>query len=146
MIEMLVKRLGEGSWPSGIRKIQNFYDQSLGLSPRQINLFDGSGLSKDNRLSAKTLSIILRAAWSDFEVGSELLSSLKIIGGEPFRLRHNDPTLARRLRVKSGYLNGTRSLVGYLQMKNGDLRVFAILLNGASTEDDLWNQIDRWVD
>ena len=143
MIEMLVKRWGEGRWSSGVQKIQDFYSTQLKLSPAQIAIADGSGLSKDNRLSAKTLVTILRAAWFDFE---EYISSLKIEGGEPFRLRRNDPELRRRLRMKSGYLNQTRSLTGYLQLKNGDIRAFAVILNGPSTDDDLWDVIERWAD
>ena len=72
--------------------------------------------------------------------------SLKIEGGEPFKLRRNDPELTRRLRMKSGYLNQTRSLTGYLQLKNGDIRAFAVILNGPSNEDDLWDVIERWAD
>ena len=146
MIEMLVKRWGEGRWSSGVQKIQDFYSTQLKLSPAQIAIADGSGLSKDNRLSAKTLVTILRAAWFDFEVGPEYISSLKIEGGEPFKLRRNDPELRRRLRMKSGYLNQTRSLTGYLQLKNGDIRAFAVILNGPSNEDDLWDVIERWAD
>ena len=146
MVEMLVKRWGEGRWPAGIKKIQDFYSTQLKLSPAQIAIVDGSGLSKDNRLSAKTLVTILRAAWFDFEVGPEYISSLKIEGGEPFKLRRNDPELTRRLRMKSGYLNQTRSLTGYLQLKNGDIRAFAVILNGPSTEEDLWDVIERWAD
>ncbi len=146
MIEMLVKRWGDGQWPAGIKKIQSFYSTQLKLLPSQISIADGSGLSKNNRLSAKTLGTILRTAWFDFEVGPEYISSLKIEGGEPFKLRRKDPELARRLRVKSGYLNNTRSLTGYLQLKNGDIRVFAVILNGPSDDEDLWDQIERWAD
>ena len=146
MIEMLVKRWGNGQWSEGIQRIQDFYRTQLNLSPSQIAITDGSGLSKANRLSAKTLSTILRSAWFDFEVGAEYISSLKIEGGEPFKMRHKDPELTRRLRMKSGYLNNTRSLTGYLQLKNGDIRVFAIILNGPSSEEDLWAPIERWAD
>jgi D-alanyl-D-alanine carboxypeptidase len=48
--------------------------------------------------------------------------------------------------MKSGYLNNTRSLTGYLQLKNGDIRAFAVILNGPSTDDDLWDVIERWAD
>lgn len=145
MVETLTKKFGEGSWPRGIARIHDFYAKVFGLGPGQMLLTDGSGLSKDNRLSAQTLCIVLRGAWFDFEVGPEFVSSLKIVGGEPFKLRHKDENLARRVRVKSGYLDLVRSLCGYIQMPDGRWRVFAILLNGQTKEDDLWDQVSRWA-
>ena len=145
MVETLTKKFGEGSWPRGVARIHDFYAKVFGLGPGQVKLTDGSGLSKENRLSAQTLGIVLRAAWFDFEVGPEFVVSLKIVGGEPFKLRHKDANLARRVRVKSGYLDNVRSLCGYIQMPDGRWRVFAILLNGVTTEDDLWDQVSRWA-
>lgn len=144
-IEMLVKRFGEGSWPRGIARIQDFYKGVLDLGPDKIALTDGSGLSKDNRLSARTLAIVLRAGWNDFEVGPEFVDSLKIIGGEPWKLRVRDPNLTRRVRCKTGHLTGVSSVCGYLQTPDGKLRVFAIILNGESKEDDLWEMVSRWA-
>jgi D-alanyl-D-alanine carboxypeptidase/D-alanyl-D-alanine-endopeptidase (penicillin-binding protein 4) len=145
MVEMLVKRFGDGSWPRGIQRIQAFYQSAYSLPPEQIGLVDGSGLSKDNQLSAKTLAIVLRGAYHDFEVGPEFASSLKVIGGEPFKLRIKDPNLARRVRVKTGHLSGVSSACGYLQTPGGKLRVFAILLNGNCHENDVWEQVSRWA-
>ena len=145
MIEMLVKRFGAGSWPQGIRQIQAFYASVLGLGPDKIALTDGSGLSKDNHLSARTLAIILRAAYHDFEVGPELVASLKIIGGEPWKLHIRDANLARRIRVKTGHLNNVTSACGYLQTPDGQLRVFAVILNGPCSDEDAWELISRWA-
>jgi len=147
MVEMLVKRFGQGTWPQGIRQIQNFYAATLDLGPDKIAITDGSGLSKDNRLSAATLATILRVAWHDFEVGPEMISSLKIIGGEPFHLRFQDPALERRIRCKTGHLNNVNSVCGYIEGRHGEERlVFAILLNGPATMDDAWELVKRWAD
>ena len=145
MVEMLVKQFGSGSWPAGITRIQLFYASLLGLGPDKIDLTDGSGLSKDNRLSARTLGIVLRAAWNDFEVGPEMVGSMKVIGGEPWRLHIKDPNLARRIRCKTGHLSGVTSVCGYLQTLDGKLRVFAILLNGPCDEGDAWELVSRWA-
>ena len=145
MIEMLVKRLGGGNWPQGIHQIQAFYASTLGLGPDKITITDGSGLSKDNRLSARTLAIILAAAWNDFEVGPEMVGSLKIIGGEPWPLHIKDPNLGRRVRVKTGHLDGVTSACGYLRTLDGKTRVFAIILNGPANDDDVWDLVSRWA-
>ena len=145
MIEMLVKRFGDGTWPKGIARIQDFYKTTLDLGPDKIAITDGSGLSKENRLSARTLAIVLRAGWNDFEVGPEFISSLKIIGGEPWKLKVQDANLTRRIRCKTGHLTGVSSVCGFLQTFDGRLRVFAIILNGDAKEDDLWEMVSHWA-
>jgi len=145
MVEMLVKRFGEGRWPQGIARIQTFYKDVLQLNPDKVGLSDGSGLSKDNRLSARTLAIILRAAWHDFEVGPEFVESLKVIGGEPWKLKVKDENLARRIRCKTGHLTQVESVCGYLQAPDGKLRVFALILNGPVGDAELWKQVSDWA-
>ncbi len=144
-IEMLVKCFGDGTWPRGIARIQDFYKAVLELGPDKIAITDGSGLSKDNRLSARTLAIVLRAGWNDFEVGPEFVSSLKIIGGEPWALNIQDANLVRRIRCKTGELTSVNSVCGYLQTLDGRLRVFAIILNGECRKEDLWEMVSRWA-
>lgn len=145
MIEMLLKKFGEGSWNSGIARIQSFYKSVLELGPEAIAITDGSGLSKDNRLSARTLAIILRAGWNDFEVGPEFVASLKVIGGEPWKQKVEDANLTRRVRCKTGHLTGVSSVCGYLQAPDGKMRVFVILLNGPCRTEDLWEMVSRWA-
>jgi D-alanyl-D-alanine carboxypeptidase/D-alanyl-D-alanine-endopeptidase (penicillin-binding protein 4) len=145
MIEMLVRKFGAGSWPRGVKRIQEFYRAAFELGPEAVGITDGSGLSKDNRLSARTLAIILRGAYHDFEVGPEFVSSLKIIGGEPWRLKLKDANLTRRVRVKTGHLDRVTSVCGYLQRLDGQIRVFAIVLNGPSGDEDVWEQVSRWA-
>jgi len=145
MIEMLVRKYGAGSWPRGVKRIQDFYRIAFDLGPEAIQITDGSGLSKENRLSARTLAIILRGAYHDFEVGPEFVSSLKVIGGEPWKLKKKDANLTRRIRVKTGHLDRVVSLAGYLQTLDGQVRVFAIVLNGPCGDDDVWDQVSRWA-
>lgn len=145
MVETLLKALGEGSWPRGVARVQAFYQATYGLAPDKIRITDASGLSKDNRLSARTLAVVLRGAWNDFEVGPEFQSSLKIIGGEPWKLKIKDPNLARRVRCKTGHLSGVDTVSGVIQMPDGKLRVFAILLNGQANDQDVWEQVSRWA-
>lgn len=145
MVETLMKALGDGSWPKGVARVQAFYQSNYGLGPDKIRFTDASGLSKDNRLSARTLAVVLRGAWNDFEVGPEFQASLKIIGGEPWKLKIKDPNLARRVRCKTGHLSGVDTVCGVIQMSDGKLRVFAILLNGQANDQDVWEQVSRWA-
>jgi len=143
--EMLVKHFGDGSWSKGVARIQNFYETSLDLTPNEIQITDGSGLSKLNRLSAKTLTTILRAGWHDFEVGPEFISSLKFIGGEPYATAIKDPNLRRRVRCKTGHLTDVDCMCGFIHMPDGSIRVFAILLNGPCTKEDVEYVLKLWA-
>ncbi|MDR0499187.1 MAG: D-alanyl-D-alanine carboxypeptidase [Holophagales bacterium] len=143
--EALVKYFGDGSWAKGVRRIQDFYKTHLGLDPSEIQITDGSGLSKLNRLSARTLSTILRAGWHDFEIGPEFISSLKYIGGEPYEINIKDPNLTRRVRCKTGHLNDVDSMCGFIHMPDGKLRVFAIILNGPCTREDVEYVLKLWA-
>ncbi len=146
MIEMLLKRFGDGSWSTGLQRVQAFYKESLNLGPDRIAITDGSGLSKENRLSAKTLVTVLRIAWHDFEVGPEFVASLKVLGGEPWPLAFKKPALDRRLRYKTGHLDEVTSICGYLQAPDGKMRVFAIILNGKSRNEDVNTMVAAWAD
>jgi len=143
--EMLVKHFGDGSWPKGVARIQSFYETSLGLPPSEIQITDGSGLSKLNRLSAKTLSTILRAGWQDFEVGPEFVSSLKFIGGEQYGTSIKDPNLTRRVRCKTGHLTNVDCMCGFIHMPDGGVHVFAILLNGPCVKEDVEHVLKLWA-
>jgi len=143
--ETLVKYFGGGSWAKGVSRIQDFYKTQLDLDPSEIQITDGSGLSKLNRLSAKTLSTILRAGWHDFEVGPEFVSSLKYVGGEPYEISIKDPNLTRRVRCKTGHLNDVDSMCGFIHMPDGKIRVFAIILNGPCTREDVEHVLKLWA-
>jgi len=145
MIEMLLKRFGDGNWAKGVQRVQAFYKDNLDLGPDKIAVTDGSGLSKENHLSARTLVTVLRAAWNDFEVGPEFVASLKVIGGEPWELSVKDPNLTRRVRCKTGHLTGVTSVCGYMQGLDGKLKVFAIILNGNSRNEDAWSMVSAWA-
>jgi D-alanyl-D-alanine carboxypeptidase len=53
--------------------------------------------------------------------------------------------LTRRVRAKSGHLDRVTSLCGYLQTPDGQVRVFAIVLNGPARDEDVWEQVSRWA-
>jgi D-alanyl-D-alanine carboxypeptidase/D-alanyl-D-alanine-endopeptidase (penicillin-binding protein 4) len=134
--ESLVKSLAvasgsvPGSWPAGIAALQAELGR-LGLVTTGAVLRDGSGLSPDDRVSARMLVDALRLASDSFRFGPEFVSSMPIA--------NRDGTLARRaaasadrLRAKTGLLSDQRvtTLSGYAEMPDGEVAVFSILLNG----------------
>ena len=116
-----------GSWAQG-RQFVSDYLVSLGISSDQFVLDDGSGLSKNNRLSANILTAILldiykKPEWQKFK---ETLS----VGGEEGTAGKwfDEPKYKGKIFAKTGYIGGVKSLSGVCTTEAGD-RVFSIITN-----------------
>jgi D-alanyl-D-alanine carboxypeptidase/D-alanyl-D-alanine-endopeptidase (penicillin-binding protein 4) len=119
---------GVGSWQAGLRRAGRML-RDMGLAEGQFNLDDGSGLSRQNRLSpAQLAELLVRMRRS--EHGAVFASLLAVAG--------QDGTLKRRLRespyggnvrAKTGYLNGVGALSGYARAVNGTEVAFSVLIN-----------------
>ncbi|OBH08454.1 D-alanyl-D-alanine carboxypeptidase [Mycobacterium sp. E2699] len=100
-------------------------------------LLDSSGLSVDDRLTAKTLDgVVQAAAGPDQPALRALLDLLPIAGGSgTLGDRFLDPATDRGpagwLRAKTGSLTAVNSLVGVLTDRSGRVLTFAFLSNDA---------------
>jgi D-alanyl-D-alanine carboxypeptidase/D-alanyl-D-alanine-endopeptidase (penicillin-binding protein 4) len=100
-------------------------------------LMDSSGLSVDDRLTAKTLDgVVQAAAGPDQPALRALLDLLPIAGGSgTLADRFLDPATDRGpagwLRAKTGSLTAINSLVGVLTDRSGRVLTFAFLSNAA---------------
>ena len=103
---------GPGTLDKGVRAAITYADQFLHL--KSINLIEGSGISRTNRIGAQDLSRILDAFSPYYTL-----------------MRHNGPQY-----YKSGTLRGISTRVGYIQNPDGRLTRFVVLLNskGKSAE------------
>ena len=94
-------------------------------------LENGSGLSRQNRLSAQHIVTLLAHMYENFEVRSEYLASLAIAGVDgTLRRRLQDTQAERRLRAKTGALREVSCLSGYAASKDNEVFAFSILVNG----------------
>ncbi len=131
--EALVKSLGRGAegvpagWRSGTRAVREQLE-GLGVDLRDSRLADGSGLSRDNRVSARVLVDVLRAADASFLLGPELVGSLPIAGRDG-TLRKRAAASLDRVRAKTGLLTGVTGLSGLAQTRAERKVVFSILAN-----------------
>jgi len=120
--EALLKRMGrqvtgsEGSWVSGAAALRIFLKKQLGAEASIVRISDGSGLSRNNRVTAALLTDLLRGVAADDDLGDVFVDSLAIGGVDGSlrkRLRSHDH-LKGRVIAKSGYINGVVTLSGYL--------------------------------
>ncbi|MES1172485.1 MAG: D-alanyl-D-alanine carboxypeptidase/D-alanyl-D-alanine-endopeptidase [Bacteroidota bacterium] len=103
---------------------------SLGLPPTSYVPKNGSGLGHENRITAHAMADLLRALYRDPRVGPEILQSLSVGGIDgTTRNRFKGTLAARRVRAKTGTLNGKSCLSG-LVGDGDDLMVFSMMVQG----------------
>jgi D-alanyl-D-alanine carboxypeptidase/D-alanyl-D-alanine-endopeptidase (penicillin-binding protein 4) len=149
--EQLTKALGAdrfappGTWSKGRLVLEDYLKEEIGGLPAGEVLADGSGLSPRNRLSAATLSRVMRSASLRFESGPEFLASLPIGGLDgTLEERLRDPSLP--VRAKTGHLTGVVALCGIVPDAQERRLLFAVLVNGARTSSEAVDaELDSFV-
>ncbi len=100
-----------------------------GLGIPELVLENGSGLSRRERISAEGLGRLLQAAWKS-AVMPELMASLPVTatdGTMKKRLRQNG--IAGQAHIKTGSLEGVRSIAGYVLDKGGRRWIVVFFVN-----------------
>lgn len=141
--EALFKRMGRqvtgrpGGFDNGAASVRIAMQKLLGPRVSVLKVADGSGMSRDNRVTARFLVELLVAMreHGDEDVAEAFLSSLAV-GGENGTLKRRFRKFDSRAEVlaKSGYLRGVSALSGYI-VRPGDEGeghhiAFAMLFNG----------------
>lgn len=142
--ESLIKRMGRqmtgqpGSWENGAAAVRAALRQRLDARSASITVVDGSGMSRQNRVTARLLVELLRSLHHDPSRAEIFRDSLSV-GGDDGTLQQRFEKLNGKVYGKSGYLNGVSSLSGYLYLPQsgrngaaGEPRVigFSLLFNG----------------
>ncbi|GAA1511071.1 D-alanyl-D-alanine carboxypeptidase/D-alanyl-D-alanine endopeptidase [Nocardioides humi] len=121
---------GEGSFAGGRQAVERVLAAN-GIDPRGSVLYDGSGLSRDNRLAPGVLVDVLRlAASADHPQLRPLLAALPVAGytGSLTDRMDTGPAAGRgRVRAKTGTLTGVTSLAGIAIDAEGHLLAFALM-------------------
>ncbi|OBK79331.1 D-alanyl-D-alanine carboxypeptidase/D-alanyl-D-alanine-endopeptidase [Mycobacterium sp. 1164985.4] len=108
-----------------------------GVDTTGARLFDSSGLSVDDRLTAETLDeVVQAAAGDDHPKLRPLVDLLPIAGGSgTLSNRYLDTDIVKPaagfLRAKTGSLTGTNSLAGIITDSSGRVLTFALISNNA---------------
>jgi D-alanyl-D-alanine carboxypeptidase/D-alanyl-D-alanine-endopeptidase (penicillin-binding protein 4) len=100
-----------------------------GLALPELVLENGSGLSRRERISAEGLGRVLAAAWKS-AVMPELMASLPVTatdGTMKRRLKQNG--VAGQAHIKTGSLEGVRSIAGYVLDKSGRRWIVVFFVN-----------------
>jgi D-alanyl-D-alanine carboxypeptidase/D-alanyl-D-alanine-endopeptidase (penicillin-binding protein 4) len=105
-----------------------------GLAMPELSLANGSGLSRDEHVSAQSLADLLQNANAS-PLAQVFVASLPIAGVDGTmrnRLR-NEPVLGNA-HIKTGTLNDVRAIAGYVAAENGQSYVVVSLINAPRAE------------
>ncbi|WP_321318328.1 D-alanyl-D-alanine carboxypeptidase/D-alanyl-D-alanine-endopeptidase [Labilibaculum sp.] len=128
LFEIGAKESGKASWENGIEAVKNFWNQK-GLPTKYISLYDGSGLSHFNAVSANFFDQVLREMYHS-KHSNEFISSLPVAGiSGTLKSFGTDSDLQENWKAKTGSMTGVRTYCGYLKTKTGKEYSVSILIN-----------------
>ena len=110
-------------------------------------LDNGTGLSRNERMTAEGLGKLLLAAWKS-PVMPEMMASLPIAGSDgTLKKRFGNSAAAGRAHLKTGYIEGVRAIAGYVLDRNGQRWVVVGILNDPQmkTGSASLDALVRWV-
>lgn len=100
----------------------------------ELVLENGAGLSRIERISARSLVQILQAAYAS-PYFSEFESALPIVAVDgTLKRRFVDTPVAGRAHLKSGTLQDVRALAGYVLNHSGQRVIFVMMINHPNAE------------
>ncbi|HEX2095633.1 MAG TPA: D-alanyl-D-alanine carboxypeptidase/D-alanyl-D-alanine-endopeptidase [Longimicrobiaceae bacterium] len=126
--------VGIGSYVLGGPASAKFFIERAGVPHGEIWQADGSGLSAQNRSSARALVNALayadRRPWRE-----EFHRSMAVAGDREGTLRSlfRGGAAEGNLHAKTGYIRGVRTLSGYVKTRSGENVAFSFLYNGRNT-------------
>ena len=132
--ELTLRLLGklegrEGSIAQGSRVLRQFLTDA-GIADDDFFLFDGSGMSQNNRITPRAITTLLsyanRQSW-----GAEWRASFPLAGVDgTLGGRFKNSPLKGNLQAKTGTHSELNALSGYMTAASGKRLVFSIIVNG----------------
>jgi D-alanyl-D-alanine carboxypeptidase/D-alanyl-D-alanine-endopeptidase (penicillin-binding protein 4) len=100
-----------------------------GLAMPELVMENGSGLSRSERISARSLARLLVAAYRS-PVMPEFVASLPVVAVDgTMKKRLAGQAIAGRAHIKGGTLQGVRTMAGYVLDKAGRMQAVVFFVN-----------------
>lgn len=148
--EMLTKQLAaangvQGSLKLGLDVIRESV-RGAGVTDQEFEIFNPSGLTRENKFSSLALVKVLEKVRKDFRLFPEFVSSLPIAGVDgTLKNRMKNGRALRWVRAKTGLLTGVVSLAGFIGLEDGQLMTFAFIYNGSQDGAAVRSVFDRTI-
>tara|TARA_Y100001933_G_scaffold263114_1_gene323346 strand:+ start:3232 stop:4710 length:1479 start_codon:yes stop_codon:yes gene_type:complete len=117
--EALFKRSGRemtgvpGSWETGRAAMRIFLRGRLGSAAATVEIDDGSGMSRNNKVSPKAIVDLLVSMYNDSRLGPTYLRSLSV-SGKDGSLEKRFGELTSTVLGKTGYIRSVSALSGFM--------------------------------
>lgn len=144
--ELLIRRLGllagSGSIEDGVAAIAAIMERA-GVARTGWDLSDGSGMSTYNRLSPRSVAALLR--WSAAQPwGAAWRATFPVAGVDgTLARRFRGTALEGRLFAKTGSLNATNALSGFMTARSGRTLIFSFYANDVPRDSGATEVMDR---
>ena len=117
------------------------------LSFPELVLENGAGLSRAERISPHSMTLLLQTA-QDSPLQSEFEASLPILGVDgTLKKRFRDSAVTRHAHLKTGTLDGVKTVAGYVQSRSGKQWIMVFFINSpnASAGQRAQDALIEWV-
>jgi D-alanyl-D-alanine carboxypeptidase/D-alanyl-D-alanine-endopeptidase (penicillin-binding protein 4) len=117
---------GTGRYEASREIVHSRLREKASCSDAEFKIDKGSGLSRQERITAGCLARVLQWAWLSPWM-PELLSSLPLAGIEATARRSTGAV--GRAHIKTGTLNGVSAIAGYVHGSDGQRRIVVAMIN-----------------
>ncbi|MDF7670333.1 serine-type D-Ala-D-Ala carboxypeptidase [Orbaceae bacterium ESL0721] len=127
-----------GTWRNSGDAAKQILREKAGIDLKNAVIIDGSGLSRLNLISAdKMMEILQYIAANDTKLNMiAKLPTSGVDGTLQHRRSFNNPPLKEAVHAKTGYIQGSYNLAGFIQSKKGHYIAFVQLLTGYQAENE----------
>jgi D-alanyl-D-alanine carboxypeptidase/D-alanyl-D-alanine-endopeptidase (penicillin-binding protein 4) len=135
---------GQGTPEAAREVLLGWIADRFGKAARGARIDNGSGLSRETRLSAELFGQLLQAAYASGNM-PELMSSLPIVGIDGTMRRSKAP--AGRAHLKTGSLRDVAGIAGYVLADSGKRYVVVAIVNhaNAGAARPAFDALVRWA-
>lgn len=132
--DTIYKKLGsaffnkQASWQDGAAAIKKILTIKNSDIFNKMRMDDGSGLSRYSLITPTQLAMALSYAYHNEYIRQTFIDSLPNAGVDG-TLSYRMPNLKNRVYAKTGNMENSSSLAGYIKTKNQDMLAFSIIVN-----------------
>ena len=149
LLTLGVERFGPPATVESGRRAASEILRDNGLKFPELRIDNGAGLSRETRISARSLGELLLAA-DDSDFRAEFVSSLPLSGMDgTMRRRFRGAELAGRMHIKTGRLDDVFAMAGYVRSRSGREFVVVAIQNDTDahrgTGEEVQSALLKWV-